>query len=59
MTVPREARRRIERERRLRACYNCGELNDRRRMSTIDLSRDGEYYPDIRYLCATCQEGSA
>lgn len=42
----------------MRACFGCGSYEVKERMSTIDISRDDEYYPKIRYLCWDCSGGT-
>jgi hypothetical protein len=40
-------------------CLGCGRDAPRERMKSIDISPDGEYYPDIQYLCGDCSGGEA
>lgn len=40
-------------------CMGCGQEGPREQMETIDISRPGEYYPAIRYLCRGCSGGES
>lgn len=41
----------------MRRCLGCGQHAPEELMDTIDVSSEDEYYPEIRYLCASCSGG--
>ncbi len=38
----------------MRTCFICNDLDRKDRMETIDISKEDEYYPNIRYICWAC-----
>lgn len=41
----------------LRRCVECGNRGPEERVKAIDISCDGEYYPEFVYLCRGCADG--
>lgn len=41
----------------LQRCEHCGTTAPEPHMESFDVSTESEYYPDIRYLCPSCQGG--
>lgn len=43
----------------LRRCEHCGQRGPEEQMEAVDISEDGEYYPELIYLCRSCSGGDS